>query len=58
MYIFCSKFRLIKLVHLSCDCDLFKIFFIFVVDVWAVGCIMAELLTGETLFPGEHGIFC
>ena len=22
------------------------------VDVWSVGCIMAELLTGRTLFPG------
>lgn len=23
------------------------------VDVWSVGCIMAELLTGRTLFPGS-----
>ena len=22
------------------------------VDVWSVGCIMAEMLTGKTLFPG------
>lgn len=22
------------------------------VDIWSVGCIMAELLTGRTLFPG------
>nr|XP_058968114.1 mitogen-activated protein kinase 14-like [Pocillopora verrucosa] len=26
------------------------------VDIWSVGCIMAELLTGETLFPGNDHI--
>lgn len=26
------------------------------VDVWSVGCIMAELLTGRTLFPGTDRI--
>ena len=24
------------------------------VDVWSCGCIMAELLTGRTLFPGSN----
>ena len=23
------------------------------VDIWSVGCIMAELLTGRPLFPGD-----
>uniref|UniRef100_A0A8C7YZ80 mitogen-activated protein kinase n=1 Tax=Oryzias sinensis TaxID=183150 RepID=A0A8C7YZ80_9TELE len=27
-----------------------------VVDIWSVGCIMAELLTGRTLFPGTDHI--
>ncbi len=25
-------------------------------DVWSVGCVMAELLTGQTLFPGNDCI--
>uniref|UniRef100_A0AAQ5ZP41 mitogen-activated protein kinase n=1 Tax=Amphiprion ocellaris TaxID=80972 RepID=A0AAQ5ZP41_AMPOC len=27
------------------------------VDIWSVGCIMAELLTGKTLFPGTDLLF-
>lgn len=30
--------------------------FIILVDIWSVGCIMAELLTGKTLFPGTDRI--
>ena len=26
------------------------------VDIWSVGCIMAELLTGQVLFPGNDHI--
>jgi len=26
------------------------------VDIWSVGCIMAELLTGKTIFPGDDHI--
>lgn len=29
---------------------------VFLVDIWSVGCIMAELLTGRTLFPGTDRI--
>jgi len=30
--------------------------FFFVVDVWSIGCIMAEMLTGRPLFPGTDRI--
>jgi len=30
--------------------------FLIIVDIWSVGCIMAELLTGRTLFPGTDRI--
>jgi len=26
------------------------------IDIWSTGCVMAELLTGSPLFPGESGI--
>ena len=27
-----------------------------IVDMWSVGCIFAEMLTGETLFPAEDHV--
>ncbi len=30
--------------------------YIDIVDMWSVGCIMAELLTGQVLFPGSDHI--
>lgn len=32
-------------------------FFEFVLlDIWSTGCVMAELMLGQPLFPGESGI--
>ena len=25
------------------------------VDIWAVGCLLPEMLSGDALFPGESG---
>ena len=29
---------------------------IFKVDIWAIGCLFAEMLTGDPLFPGDSDI--
>ena len=26
------------------------------IDVWSVGCVVAELLLGQPLFPGDSGV--
>ena len=26
------------------------------IDVWSVGCVMAELMLGQPIFPGESGV--
>ena len=26
------------------------------IDIWSLGCVMAELLLGQPLFPGESGV--
>lgn len=46
------------LLRLYFFCLMFLFFFILFcsVDIWSVGCIMAELLTGRTLFPGTDRI--
>ncbi|XP_049355204.1 shaggy-related protein kinase epsilon-like [Solanum verrucosum] len=28
----------------------------FAIDIWSVGCVLAELLLGQPLFPGESGV--
>lgn len=41
----------ISLVHRTRFCLCFL-----AVDIWSVGCIMAELLKGKALFPGDDCI--
>lgn len=30
--------------------------FFLIIDVWSSGCVMAELMLGQPLFPGESGV--
>lgn len=50
-----------KLKTLLVMCVLLRfllMFFVFVVvDIWSVGCIMAEMINGKTLFKGKDCIF-
>ena len=39
------------------EIQILYVFFLYrPVDVWAVGCLLAEMLTGEPLFPGDSDI--
>ena len=36
---------------------IYEVFLLFrAVDIWAVGCLLSEMLTGEPLFPGDSDI--
>ena len=47
IYTHSSKYNRIML-HVCIPCR--------AVDVWAIGCLFSEMLTGEPLFPGESDI--
>ena len=47
MYLTCRNRNL-------CSTKLYDVFR--AVDIWAVGCLTAEMLTGEPLFPGDSDI--
>lgn len=49
--------KVIFLLHLFSSL-IFLIYFsfIFSIDVWSAGCVLAELLLGQPIFPGDSGV--
>lgn len=31
-----------------------NVYFSFAVDIWSVGCILAEMMSNRPIFPGKH----
>jgi serine/threonine protein kinase len=36
---------------------LFQIYYLFLVDIWSVGCIFGEMIRGQVIFPGSDRMF-
>lgn len=40
--------------HLNVFCIIISLQYTPAIDIWSIGCIFAEVLTGKPLFPGKN----
>lgn len=45
-----------KIVTLSCFCDILGLGWSYPCDIWSIGCILVEFLTGEALFQTHDNL--
>ena len=56
VWLFAKQERWVKVVELSSFLIIKILYLCRAVDIWAIGCLLSEMLTGEPLFPGDSDI--
>lgn len=51
-----SVILIIKIINAIMQCILTKDYFSRAVDIWAIGCLVGEVMTGDPIFPGKSDI--
>ena len=55
-YLICTSLSLISVWCFSCSLLYLINQYLFFLDVWSAGCVLAELLLGQPIFPGASSV--
>lgn len=58
-YLLCDHSKIRKCIQTFFSSSykvLIRLCFLFSLDVWSAGCVLAELLLGQPIFPGDSGV--